>query len=98
MTSRLNFGPAMLALFLRAHVMFAGVMAAAKPFDERDQDQSRISAERECLLNLAAEAGVKAPVLRRAMDIDRRLTDAQRRAIWLAMGIDPDIHKRRPAA
>lgn len=94
MTSRLDFGPDMLALFLQAHVRFAGVLAATKPFEDRDSDRSRIRAEREYLLDLAAEAGVKEPVLRRAMNADRRLSRVQRFAVWQALDIDPHIHER----
>lgn len=94
MISRIDYGPDMLALFVQAHVMFAGVLAATKPFDERDSDRSRIRAEREYLLDLAAEAGVKEPVLLRAMNADRRLSSVQRLAVWQAMDIDPYIHER----
>lgn len=97
MTSRIDYGPDMLALFLQAHVMFAGVVAATKPFEERDRDRSRIRAEREYLLDLAAEAGVKEPVLLRAMKADRRLSPVQRLAVWRAMDIDPHIHEREAA-
>lgn len=96
MTSRLNFGPDMLALFVQAHVMFAGVLAASKPFERRSVDASRIAAEREFILDLAAKAGVRAPVVLRAMRADGRIYPSHRIALWRAMGIDPLIHERKP--
>lgn len=96
MTSRLDFGPEMLALFLQAHVMFAGVMAASKPFERRAVDASRVPAEREYILHLAATAGVRAPVALRAMRGDGRIYPSHRIALWRAMGIDPLIHERKP--
>lgn len=96
MTSRLDYGPDMLALFLQAHVMCAGVLAASKPFEQRAHDDSRIRAEREYILDIAASAGVRAPVARRAMRGDGRIYPSHRIALWRAMGIDPLIHERKP--
>lgn len=98
MTSRLDFGPNTLALFLQAHVLHAGTMAASRPFAEREADEDRIRAEREAILDYAAKANVHGPVVLRAMRADPRLRPSIRVALWRAMGIDPDIHKRRPAA
>lgn len=97
MTSRLDFGPDMLALFLRAHVMRAGLLAATKSFEQRADDTSRIRAEREYILDLAAASDLRAPTVRRAIRADKRLSGEQRAALWLAMGINPMIHEREPA-
>jgi hypothetical protein len=98
MTSRLDFGPNMLALFLQAHVLHAGTLAATRPFEQRDADEDRIRAEREAILDYAAKANVQGPVVLRAMRADPRLTPSIRVALWRSMGIDPDIHSRRAAA
>lgn len=97
MTSRLDFGPNTLALFLQAHVLHAGTLAASKPFDQREADEDRIRAEREAILDYAARAKVQGPVVLRAMRADPRLTPSIRVALWRSMGIDPGIHSKRAA-
>lgn len=97
MTSRIDFGPDTLALFLQAHVLHAGTLAASRPFDQRDADEDRIRAEREAILEYAARANVQGPVVLRAMRADPRLTPSIRVALWRSMGIDPDIHSKRAA-
>ena len=97
MTSRIDYGPDMLALFLKAHVMHEGSLAATRPFEEREVDEDRIRAHREAILDLAVRANVQGPVVLRGMRADPRLTPSTRVALWRAMGIDPDIHSRRAA-
>lgn len=97
MTKRLDFGPEMLALFLQAHVLHAGMMAATLPFEDRHADDDRARGERECILAIGGRAALKGEVVLRAMRTDLRLTQAQRAALWRALDIDPDIHeKERP--
>lgn len=97
MTSRLDYGPDMLALFLKAHVLHAGTLASTKPFNQRDTDEDRMRGQREAVLDLAARANVQGPVVLRGMRADPRLTQSTRVALWRAMGIDPDIHSKRAA-
>lgn len=97
MTSRLDFGSNMLALFLRAHVIYAGVLSASLPLEKKRLDGPRRAAELEEERRLAKLAGLSLTVLRRAMRGDPRLTQDERTALWLSMNIDPYIHLRRAA-
>jgi hypothetical protein len=97
MTKRLNFGSGMLALFLKAHVVYAGVVGASLPLDQRRLDEPRRAAEQDEERRLAKLAGVSLACFRRAMRGDIRISQDERIALWMAMEIDPYIHQRRAA-
>lgn len=97
MTSRLEYGSAMLALFLKAHVVYAGVIGASLPLDQRRIDGPRRAAEQDEERRLAKIAGVSVTTLRRSMRGDNRISQDERTALWLAMEINPYIHQRRAA-
>lgn len=97
MTSRLDFGPGMLALFLRAHVIYAGVCGAALPVNQRKLDGMRKAAEQEEERRLAKAAGLRVETMRQAMRCSPKVTHDERTALWLAMDINPYIHQRRAA-
>jgi hypothetical protein len=97
MTSRFDFGPGMLALFLRAHVIYAGVCGASLPVDQRKLDGPRKAAEQEEERRLAKAASLRVETMRRAMRCSQKVAADERMALWLAMGVDPYVHQRRAA-
>jgi hypothetical protein len=97
MTSRLDYGPSMLALFLRAHVVYAGVCGASLPVDQRKLDGPRKAAEQEEERRLSKAAGLRVETLRQAMRCSQKVSTTERTALWLSMGINPYIHQRRAA-
>lgn len=97
MTSRLDFGPGTLALFLTAHVVYAGVCGASLPLRQRKLDGPRKAAEQEEERRLAKAAGLSVATLRRAMRCHMTLTTDERTALWLSMQINPYIHQRNAA-
>lgn len=88
-----SFDAAGLALFLQAHVMRAGALAAYLPIDKRANDPARRNAERGERTRLRHEADVSREVFDLAFCGKPVLTEHRRR-LWLAMGIDPDIGGR----
>lgn len=97
MTSRIDFGPGMLALFLRANVIYAGVCSASLPVDQRKLDGPRKAAEQEEERRLAKAASLRVETMRQAMRCSQKVTVDERVALWRAMEIDPYIHQRRAA-
>ncbi|WP_133253036.1 hypothetical protein [Rhizobium wuzhouense] len=97
MTSRLEFGPQMLALFLQAHVVYAGVSGASLPVSQRKLDGPRKAAEHEEERRLAKAAGLSVETLRQAARCSHKVTLDERTALWLSMEINPYIHQRSAA-
>lgn len=86
------FDAASLALFLQAHVMRAGALAADLPIDRRANDPSRRNAERSERARLRQEAEVSKEIFDLAL-AGKPVLPAHRRRLWLAMGIDPHIRE-----
>lgn len=93
MTPRIDYGPQMLALFLQAHVMRVGTLAAERPLTERDRDVGyRLAAKAE-RRRIIDRSGTKTENFDRAIK-GLKITDDARRALWRALGINPDIHNQ----
>lgn len=93
MRPQIDYGPQMLALFLQAHVMLVGTLAAERPLAERDRDvgyRLAVKAERR---RISHKARVKVVNFDRAI-LGLRIKDEPRRALWRALGINPDIHNQ----
>lgn len=84
------FDAAGLALFLQAHVMFAGDIATGRPGAERNTDPARRNAERGERTRLRGLAEVSAEVFDLALR-GKPIHPAHRRRLWLAMDVNPDI-------
>lgn len=84
------FDAAGLALFLQAHVMRAGALAADLTLDLRANDPARRNAERGERTRLRNAADVSREIFDLAL-AGKPVMPGHRRRLWLAMGIDPDI-------
>ncbi len=84
------FNAASLALFLQAHVMRAGALAADLPIERRANDPARRNAERAARARIRREAEVSRDVFDAAF-FGRPVMPAHARRLWLAMEIDPHI-------
>lgn len=84
------FDAAGLALFLQAHVMRAGALAADLTPDLRANDPARRNAEEGERTRLRGLADVSAKVFDRAFR-GRAVHQTHSRRLWLAMDVDPDI-------
>ena len=84
------FDAAGLALFLQAHVMRAGALAADLTPDLRANDPARRNAERGERVRLRKAADVSREIFDLAL-AGKPVMPGHRRRLWLAMGIDPDL-------
>lgn len=84
------FNTASLALFLQAHVMRAGALAADLPIERRANDPSRRNAEKAERTRIRTEAEVSRAVFDLAFS-GKPVSPVHARRLWLAMGIDPHI-------
>ena len=84
------FNAEALSLFLQAHVMGAGALAADLPIERRANDPARRNAERAERARIRKAAGVSQDVFHAAF-FGRPVLAAHARQLWLAMGIDPHI-------
>lgn len=97
MIPALDFGPQMLALFLQAHVVHAGNMAAMGYKVPAIRARKRKAGEEAERRRIAADAIVSLKVFDLAMRGSVIVHDRHRQSLWRALGIDPDIHHRRAA-
>ncbi|KPF47082.1 hypothetical protein [Rhizobium sp. AAP43] len=93
MTDHLDFNRQDLALFLTASIRQAGHERAFFPLGDGALDLGRVDGERREEMRIRRYARVSPAILALALSGEGTLREETQAALWLALGINPDIRR-----